>query len=153
MSPIKSDESWLRAAIELSRQCPKSDASFAVGAIIVSELGIELARGFSLELGERMHAEEVAIHKALEADHNLSRATIYSSLEPCSVRLSGKQSCSSRIIDSGMRRVVFAMREPSTFVDCQGTEQLKQAGIEVVEIPSLAPLVAEINAHLPIDRK
>ena len=153
MSRTESDEAWLRAAIDLSRQCPKSDSSFAVGAIIVSKHGVEIARGFSLEMGERMHAEEVAIHKALEAHHDLSRATIYSSLEPCSVRLSGKRSCSARIVDSGMARVVFAMREPSTFVDCQGTEQLQQAGIEVVEIPSLAPQVAEINSHLPIDRK
>lgn len=153
MSLSKSDEDWLREAIELSRKCPKSESSFAVGAIIVSDRGDEIARGFSLELGERMHAEEVALQKALEAEQDLSRATMYSSLEPCSVRLSGKQSCSSRIIASGIRRVVFAMREPSTFVYCEGTEQLEESGIEVVEIPALAVLVATVNSHLPFDRK
>ena len=79
----------------------------------------------------------------------LPGATIYSSLEPCSIRKSRPASCTRLIIESGIRRVVFAWREPSLLVeDCQGAELLREAGIEVVEFPEFAPLVKSANAHL-----
>jgi pyrimidine deaminase RibD-like protein len=44
--------------------------------------------------------------------------------------------------------VVFAWREPSIFVDCEGAELLRAAGVEVVEVPDLAGEVREVNRHL-----
>jgi diaminohydroxyphosphoribosylaminopyrimidine deaminase/5-amino-6-(5-phosphoribosylamino)uracil reductase len=44
--------------------------------------------------------------------------------------------------------VVLAWREPSIFVDCEGVELLTAAGVEVIELPSLAERVKAINAHL-----
>jgi pyrimidine deaminase RibD-like protein len=40
------------------------------------------------------------------------------------------------------------MREPDLFVEGHGAEQLAQAGVEVVEMPELAPQVEAVNAHL-----
>jgi hypothetical protein len=40
------------------------------------------------------------------------------------------------------------MREPNIFADCRGVEILRQAGVEVVEIPDLARLVCDVNAHI-----
>ncbi|MBM7785388.1 dihydrofolate reductase family protein [Tenggerimyces flavus] len=139
------DERWLREAIEHSRLCPPSRTAFSVGAIVVSASGEELARGYSREGDPLNHAEEAALAK-LSGD--LSGATIYSSLEPCSTRKSRERSCADHIEAAGLRRVVFAWREPSLFVTGEGAERLTAAGIDVVELPALAPNVREVNAHL-----
>ena len=96
-----------------------------------------------------MHAEESALRGMAPRHPRLPGATMYSSLEPCSVPRSRPASCTQLIIESGIRRVVFAWREPSLLVeDCQGMELLREAGIEVVELPEFAPLVQAANAHL-----
>jgi pyrimidine deaminase RibD-like protein len=122
--------------------------AYAVGAIIVGADGAEVARGFSRETDPADHAEESALAKAAVTGADLSRATIYTSLEPCSIRRSRSRSCTELILAAGIRRVVFAMREPPTFVDCRGAETLLEAGIEVVELTDLAGLVRQVNAHL-----
>lgn len=142
------DIDWLRRAIELSKHCPKSTGSFAVGAVIVARDGNLIGDGFSLELGRGWHAEEVAIHKAIQSERDLNGCAIYSSLEPCSVRLSGKKPCVDHIIACGCKRVVFALHEPPVFVDCKGDETLRELGIDVVRISELAPLVEDVNRHV-----
>lgn len=142
------DVLWLRKAIELSRRCPQTEQSFAVGAILVATDGGELASGFSLELGAGWHAEEVAISKARERGCSMQHSTLYCSLEPCSVRLSGKTPCITHILDAGIECVVFAWHEPLHFVECRGEELLREKGIEVRCVPQLAALVEEINKHV-----
>src|SRR6266542_606863 len=94
-SPEDTFAKWLSMAIELSRCCPKSDRSFAVGAVVVDSADRLLTTGYSLELGLGWHAEEVALHKASEDGLDLRGCTLFSSLEPCSVRLSGNRRSSS----------------------------------------------------------
>jgi pyrimidine deaminase RibD-like protein len=142
------DRDWLLAAIELSRSCPMATTAYAVGAIIVDAGGGELARGYSRETHPADHAEESALSKAVTTGVDLSRATIYTSLEPCSTRRSRSRTCTDLILAAGIRRVVFAMREPPTFADCRGVETLQEAGVEVVELTDLAGLVRQVNAHL-----
>jgi diaminohydroxyphosphoribosylaminopyrimidine deaminase/5-amino-6-(5-phosphoribosylamino)uracil reductase len=79
---------------------------------------------------------------------DLTRATIYTSLEPCSTRKSRLRACTELILDAGIRRVVFALREPPTFVNGIGIELLQGAGIEVLEIGDLADAVGQINRHV-----
>ena len=88
LGPGGADARFLRAAIELSRQCPPSDTAFAVGALIVAEDGEIIATGFSREQEPADHAEEVALRKAGPGDPRLASATIYSSLVPCGARAS-----------------------------------------------------------------
>ena len=64
LGPGGADARFLRAAIELSRQCPPSDTAFAVGALIVAADGEIIATGFSREQEPKDHAEEVALRKA-----------------------------------------------------------------------------------------
>jgi len=142
------DGELLRAAIEFSRKASPSNTAFSVGCVIANADGTVLARGFSRERGPQSHAEQVAIAKALDDRCDLSAATLYTSLEPCSVRGSGLPSCCARIVEARIPRVVFAMREPSVFVEGHGAEVLAARGVEVVEIPEEAELVAEINNHL-----
>ncbi|MQA84058.1 MAG: 5-amino-6-(5-phosphoribosylamino)uracil reductase [Streptosporangiales bacterium] len=145
--PTQADRLWLRKAIELSRNCPPSTTAFSVGAIIVDADGV-VATGYSRERDPRDHAEEAALTKVAPADPRLAGATLYSSLEPCSSRASRPRSCTELILAAGIRRVVFAWREPAIFVDPRGARNLSDAGVEVVELSDLADRVREINAHL-----
>ncbi|WBB82482.1 deaminase [Micromonospora sp. WMMD882] len=143
------DRQWLQAAIDLSRRCPVVETAYAVGAVIVDRHGHEVSRGFSRETDSHVHAEESALAKLAATGVDLTGATIYTSLEPCSVRKSRPHPCAVLIITAGITRVVLALREPPLFVTCHGVELLHTAGVEVIEIPELADQVRTINAHLP----
>ncbi|MEV7967452.1 deaminase [Sphaerisporangium sp. NPDC088356] len=142
------DRRWLDRTVELSRLSPTSATAFAVGAVLVDAGGQVLATGYSREGDPHDHAEEAALAKVSRDEPRLASATIYSSLEPCTTRASRPRSCTELILAAGIRRVVFAWREPDVFVDCTGAETLREAGVEVVEIPDLAARVREVNAHL-----
>ena len=92
------DRQWLRAAIELSRLCPPSPTAYAVGAIIVGRDGAEVSRGHSRDRTPVVHAEESALARLEGTDVDLSGATIYASMEPCSTRRSGPRTCTELII-------------------------------------------------------
>lgn len=141
------DRRWLREAVVLSRHCPPSTRAFSVGALI-ADGGRVLATGYSREGDPHDHAEEVALAKLGPRATDLTAATLYSSLEPCSTRASRPRTCTELILAAGVRRVVFAWREPAIFVDCRGAETLRAAGLDVVEVPDLAERVREVNAHL-----
>ena len=146
-----SDEELLRLTVELSRSCPPVLKAYSVGAIIVGADGEILSTGYSREplygLGDPSanHAEEVAIAKLGEDDPRLRTATLYTSLEPCSPRASRPLSCTDHILAAGIPRVVMAYREPALLAVCNGAERLLEAGVEVVELPELAPAVREVN--------
>jgi pyrimidine deaminase RibD-like protein len=144
------DERWMRLAISLAWECPPSVTAFSVGAVIVDASGAELSRGYSREGGDQVaHAEEAALVKLPAGDPRLAGATIYSTLEPCSLRKSRPRTCTELIIAAGLRRVVIAWREPALFVaDCQGSELLAAAGLRVDELPELAAEAAAPNRHL-----
>lgn len=144
---IDRDRHYLRRAIELANNCPPSRTAFSVGAVIVDTNGVVIATGYSRERDPHDHAEEVALAK-LTHDIRLGAATLYSSLEPCSTRASRPLSCTELILATPISRIVFAWREPNLFVDCQGTELLRAAGRDVVEIPDLAQLARHTNEHL-----
>ncbi|WP_169989186.1 deaminase [Microbispora sp. H10836] len=141
------DRQWLIAAIELAQKCPPSTTAFSVGAIVVDREGREISRGYSRETDPHVHAEEAALAKLNMVDGpDLTGATIYSTLEPCSERRSRPRTCAQLIIEAGIPRVVIAWREPSLFVaDCQGVELLASNGIEVLEVPDLAAAASAVG--------
>ncbi|ADD44194.1 rhodanese-like domain-containing protein [Stackebrandtia nassauensis] len=138
------DEHWLRQAIALAAKCPPSDTAFSVGAVIVAD-GRVLATGYSRETDPHDHAEEAALSKL---DQDLSGATVYSSLEPCGQRASRPVSCAELIIAARVPRVVYAWREPDTFVQPKGLRLLAEARVELVQLSHLAEAAAAPNAHL-----
>jgi pyrimidine deaminase RibD-like protein len=139
------DRVLLAQAVALAELCPPSSTAFSVGAVIASASGEVLATGYSRQHTPLDHAEEAALSTV---DVDLTGATIYSSLEPCSKRASRPRTCTDLILASPIRRVVFAWREPSTFVDGEGAELLRAAGCEIVELPELAADAQRPNAHL-----
>ena len=140
----------MRLAVSLARRCPPSDTAFSVGAVIVDAEGAELSRGFSREGGDPVvHAEEAALAQLSPGEARLAGATIYSTLEPCSQRMSRPLTCTELIIAAGLRRVVIAWREPALFVaDAQGYELLSRAGLTVTELPAFAADAIAPNRHL-----
>jgi diaminohydroxyphosphoribosylaminopyrimidine deaminase/5-amino-6-(5-phosphoribosylamino)uracil reductase len=147
------DHRWLLEAIALSRRCPPTDKAYCVGAIIATLGGTRITDGFSRENDDpHVHAEEAALGR-LDPRTDLSQATMYSSLEPCSVRRSRDRTCTQLILESGIRRVVFALREPPLFADCEGVALLQAGGIDVVEIAELGPAVEEVNARVLLGKR
>jgi diaminohydroxyphosphoribosylaminopyrimidine deaminase/5-amino-6-(5-phosphoribosylamino)uracil reductase len=144
--PAATDRHWMHAAITVSRTAPLVAARYAVGAVIVDAGGTVLATGYTGETGPTQHAEEVALAKIPGTD--LSRATLYTSLEPCTTRRSRPDSCTSLVLAAGLGRVVLALREPLLFADCDGVETLRGHGVDVVELPDLAGHVRDVNAHV-----
>lgn len=148
--PTAADHRWLAVACELAEHCPPSTTAFSVGAVVVAADGTELARGHSREEGDAVvHAEEAALAKVDPADPRLSTATIYSSLEPCARRASRPAPCARLILDSGIRRVVTAWREPDTFVPgADGNGLLTAAGVDVLVLPEYEDAAMAPNRHL-----
>jgi pyrimidine deaminase RibD-like protein len=143
---VTPDQFWLGRAVELSRLCPISGTAFAVGAVIIGPDGRELATGYSRETDPHDHAEETALRKLRGTD--LTGATIYSSLEPCSRRASHPRTCAELILEAGIPRVVYALREPPVFVEGDGAALLTACGVQVDHLEDLADEVRRINAHV-----
>ena len=114
----------------------------------MAEDGEVLSTGFSREQEAHDHAEEVALRKLGFRDPRLRRATIYSSLVPCGARASRPVTCVQHILAAQIPRVVFAWREPPVFTAGDGAEQLRAAGVAVIELPDLASRARAVNAHL-----
>ncbi len=122
------DTDWMRLALELA-EFGEGDVhpNPLVGAVVVKD-GEAVGRGYHRRFGGP-HAEIFALDEAAEASRD---ATLYVTLEPCCHH--GKTPpCTERILASGVRRVVVAVRDPSPEVDGGGIACLRDAGIEVTE--------------------
>lgn len=98
-----------------------------VGAVIVRGSTL-VGQGWHHRSGA-LHAEALAIQKAGAHARN---ATLYVTLEPCCTQ-GRTPPCTRAIIQSGIRRVVLAMRDPNPRHNGRGAAILRKAGIEVIE--------------------
>ena len=109
-----------------------------VGCVLLDADGAEIAEGFHRGAGTP-HAEVAALTEAGEAARG---ATAVVTLEPCNhTGLTGP--CVDALIAAGVRRVVFAQRDPNP-VAAGGAEALRAAGIEV-EAGVMEPVARGIN--------
>jgi diaminohydroxyphosphoribosylaminopyrimidine deaminase/5-amino-6-(5-phosphoribosylamino)uracil reductase len=102
-----------------------------VGCVIADVAGAILGRGHTRGPGED-HAEIGAFREADAHGREVTGATLYSTLEPCSFH-GRTPACSRVIIERRIGRVVIAMNDPNPRVDGEGVRILQRAGIEVVE--------------------
>ena len=99
-----------------------------VGAVIARG-DLELGRGYHERFGGP-HAEVNAIAAARRNGVDITGATMYVTLEPCSHQ--GKTPpCTDAIIAAGIARVVLAMVDPDEQVSGGGIETLRRAGVQV----------------------
>lgn len=145
---------WMRLAIEESHRAPRADTAYSVGAVLVSSEGNLLSTGHSREQQGNTHAEQVCLLK--QSDITVTRnATIYSTMEPCSVRNSGNYPCARRIIDAQISTVVYGIKEPPHLVaNCTGIQMLHDAGIQTIHLSEyygkpkamfIKPLISNAN--------
>ncbi|CAB09771.1 CMP deaminase family/ methyltransferase bifunctional enzyme involved in riboflavin biosynthesis and tRNA pseudouridine biosynthesis Rib2 [Schizosaccharomyces pombe] len=133
MKPYNHEEYMLKALNE-AKKCEPTDSAFCVGAVIVQN-GKIVSTGYSRERPGNTHAEECAIEKFMlkNPTDSLEGAIMYSTMEPCSKRLSKKVSCTDLIVKQKFSTVVLGSLEPDIFVKCEGVDLLKKAGIVVIE--------------------
>lgn len=121
-----SDELFLREAFALAER-GEGDTSPnpLVGAVVVHD-GEIVGRGYHRHFGGP-HAEVFALD---EAGEKARGATLYVTLEPCAHH--GKTPpCTTRILASGIARVVVPLEDPNPLVSGRGIAALRQAGVEV----------------------
>ncbi|MDB5713346.1 MAG: diaminohydroxyphosphoribosylaminopyrimidine deaminase [Sphingomonadales bacterium] len=97
-----------------------------VGCVIVKD-GCVVGRGWT-QPGGRPHAEAMALS---QAGASARGSTLYVTLEPCAHRSARGPACADSIIESGVARVVAAVRDPDPRTDGQGFARLRAAGIAV----------------------
>jgi diaminohydroxyphosphoribosylaminopyrimidine deaminase/5-amino-6-(5-phosphoribosylamino)uracil reductase len=98
-----------------------------VGAVVVKDRKVA-GTGYHKAIGEA-HAEVNAIEDAGALAKN---ATLYVTLEPCN-HIGRTPPCTEKVIASGIRRVVAAMKDPNPGVKGGGLDYLKNCGISVTE--------------------
>jgi len=124
MNQVLSAETAMARAIECaSYGLGKTFPNPIVGAVITSATGEFISEGFH-QGGD--HAEVVAIKSAKVIP---AGAIIYITLEPCN-HYGKTPPCVDAIIDSGIKKVVYAVGDPNP-VAAGGTERLQKSGIEV----------------------
>jgi pyrimidine deaminase RibD-like protein len=106
-----------------------------VGAVVVKD-GKVLATGYRGETGEGRHAEFCALKKINDDvdSVDLSGCTVYTTLEPCSIRKSSKKPCTNRLINGKVARVVYGLADKDETV--YGHSSLSEAGIKVELFPN-----------------
>ena len=123
------DTNWMQRAIEIAQQgLGNVEPNPMVGCVIANQEQL-LAAGYHEQFGQA-HAEVNAL-ASVAPDADLSRASMYVTLEPCCHQ--GKTPpCTMAIIDAGIKRVVVATTDPNGQVNGSGIELLQAAGIEVL---------------------
>ena len=97
-------------ALDLAKsQAGKTGKNPSVGCVIVAADGTRLATGVTGK-GGAPHAEEAAL-RDLSPD-TVRGATAYVTLEPCRERSAGGLSCSERLLNAGIARLVCPIAAP-----------------------------------------
>ncbi|MGD1091802.1 MAG: bifunctional diaminohydroxyphosphoribosylaminopyrimidine deaminase/5-amino-6-(5-phosphoribosylamino)uracil reductase RibD [Bryobacteraceae bacterium] len=129
------DEALELAARGVGRTSPNP----AVGAVVVRDNAV-VGRGFFTWAGMK-HAEVLALE---EAQNQARGATLYVSLEPCSI-YGRTPPCVDAILAAGIRKVIAPIEDPHPGVRGRGFTQLREAGVEVEINAAYAHRATEIN--------
>lgn len=105
------DMPYMRRALQLAAHASDAEGEVPVGAVLVMDgeiVGLGWNRNITLH-DPTAHAEIQALRAAGEklANHRLSGATLYVTLEPCSM-------CAMAMIHARVGRVVYAAVDPKT---------------------------------------
>ncbi|OHE98026.1 cytidine and deoxycytidylate deaminase zinc-binding region [Colletotrichum orchidophilum] len=141
---------YLQYALSLAKQSPPKPTNYRVGAALVNPASnTVVSTGYTLELPGNTHAEQCCFIKLAE-QHDVTEdelgsviktpLVLYTTMEPCSTRLSGNLPCTKRILQlrSFIKTVYVGVQEPEKFVqDNTGRGALERAGVDFVHIKGL----------------
>lgn len=145
MSDVKTDVSYMKKVLRLAAKGRGlTSPNPMVGAIIVNK-GRIVGQGFHHKAGEP-HAEILALHRA---GPQARGGTMYVNLEPCCHTNKRTSPCVPSIINSGLQRVVIAMKDPNPQVSSRGIRQLRRAvfSVEVGCLHEEAEQLNEVYCH------
>lgn len=136
---LKTDEYYMSLALQLAQTAKgKTNPNPLVGAVIVKD-GMIVGTGLHRKAGEP-HAE---VHAFRMAGEHAKGATLYVTLEPCS-HYGKTPPCAELVKESGVSRVVIAMKDPNPLVAGRGIKLLEEAGM-AVEVGVLEEEARKIN--------
>ncbi|KAK4039235.1 cytidine deaminase-like protein [Parachaetomium inaequale] len=155
--PPGDHKAYMRLALEQAQKSPPKPTNYRVGAVLVDSAANEiLATGYTLELPGNTHAEQTCFMKLAEK-HGVSEEhlkevlpaelVLYTTVEPCSKRLSGNLPCVERVrrLAGSIRTVYVGIMEPETFVaENTGKKSLEAAGIDVVHVEGLEKEILDV---------
>jgi pyrimidine deaminase RibD-like protein len=153
---------YMRLALDQAQESPPKPSNFRVGALLVdADTGAIISRGYTLECEGNTHAEQCCLLK-LAKEYYCSEArvgemlppntVIYTTMEPCNLRLSGNLPCVDRIIrtrgkngEQGIKKVYLGVKEPEKFVgENEGRNKLEAHGIECVHVSGLEERILSV---------
>ncbi|KAJ1732471.1 hypothetical protein LPJ61_002027 [Coemansia biformis] len=141
---------FMRLAILQAKRAAPREQAFNAGVMIIGGM-VPISEGHSRDShAPELHAAAAAVVKAQRGPHAhlLAGSTLYATMEPCSSPAISKTPCTSHIINARIRQVVIGVKEPESFVNCQGVETLRAAGIDVVHLLLLQEECLATNIHL-----
>lgn len=123
---LKDDNYYMQKTLKLAKKGEGyTSPNPLVGALVVKD-GEIVGKGYHKKAGEP-HAEVYALD---QAGTKAKDATLYVNLEPC-CHFGKTPACSLKVIKSGIKRIVVAMKDPNPLVAGKGIKQLEEAGIEI----------------------
>lgn len=129
LSAVTEHDFFMRRALELaSLGVGNVSPNPLVGCVIATD-GKIIGEGWHRKFGEA-HAEVNAVAAVVEKKQ-LSQATVYVNLEPCS-HFGKTPPCADMLVQLGVKKVVIANLDPNPLVAGNGIRKLRDAGIEVV---------------------
>lgn len=138
---------FMELALEMANKCGETQTQYNVGAVLVHR-GEVLATGHSRELPGNTHAEQCALEKYFESTgtRDVPEGTeIYTTMEPCTLRLSGNLPCVDRILQTKIKTCFVGVVEPDVFVKNNTSySRLNEKGIEYVHITGYEEKCLEI---------
>lgn len=119
------DRNYMERALALAERARgRTSPNPLVGCVVVKDNRI-IGEGFHASAGEP-HAEVIALHEA----GDVSDATVYVTLEPCSHN-GRTPPCVKMLTERKPARVIAAMEDPNPRVSGRGIQFLREAGIDV----------------------
>lgn len=124
---MKQYDLLMKKCIELAKQAQgETSPNPLVGCIVLNDIGEIISTGYHKKYGEN-HAELDALLKLDDAKN----CTLIVNLEPCS-HYGKTPPCADLIIEKGVKRVVYGMKDVNPIVAGNGLKKLIDAGIEVI---------------------
>lgn len=135
----------MQLAIAQLEQCNPTDPEHVPKVGVVVSIDGEVIA--AAHRGTEDHAEKLALEQ-IELGRDLSRATVYTTLEPCThkVRRKAGDSCTDRLVRKQVKSVVIGILDPNQGVCGKGLLQLQAAKIEVSLFPhDLSQRIRQLN--------
>lgn len=129
------DERFMTMAIQIAKKS-KSESSGIhpfVGAVAARD-GKLLGKAYRGQRKADDHAEFTLLEKILGGT-DVTGATVYTTLEPCTSRNHPKVPCVERLIERQVSRVVIGMLDPNQNICGRGIRRLRKARIKVELFP------------------